>query len=685
MSSWFRIIGIVWVYLLIVCPQAARADGPADNIPANVRPIPPQGIEIPPGVRDELLERCAKLRAAVAGSEGQGGRGRPDVLVFARAVELAVEQGMFYSDKEFDQAREVLAEGEKRLLIRFGDRVRDRRGAANEGAETNDHPRLTVSGFRSKIDDSIQPYGLVIPANWRPNSRRPMRLDIWLHGRGERTSEAAFLYQRLQQPGEFTPPDTFVLHPYGRYCNAFKFAGEIDVLEALEHVKNIYPIDENQINIRGFSMGGAGCWQMAVHYPNLWCAANPGAGFSETLEFLKVFQKEDFTPTAFQRRLLHWYDCPDWSNNLRYLPTVAYSGEIDSQKQAADVMESAMASRGMKLLHLIGPGTGHKIHTDSKVEIERNLADWSKAGREIVPRKIDLTTYTLRYNQRGWLSLQGLGEHWQEARVEAELNAPGSIVLSTKNVTRLDIQFLAKQWPFDAASSVQVVIDGQNLAGPAIDATAAWKVQLEKTAGQWRLEPQNTSVNRRVSLAKRPGMQGPIDDAFMDSFVFVRPSGKCANPTVQTWVDSEFERAKREWRRQFRGDIQERSDDALTGEDYTSKNLVLFGDVTSNRVISRIAKRLPIQWTQTEIRVGEQSYPAANHALVMVYPNPLNPKRYIVINSGFTYREFAYLNNARQIPMLPDWAVVDISSGANTQMPGKIAAADFFNELWQLK
>ncbi|MCA9185679.1 MAG: hypothetical protein KDA99_08670 [Planctomycetales bacterium] len=35
-----------------------------------------------------------------------------------------------------------------------------------------------------------------------------------------------------------------MLHPYGRYCNAFKFAGEIDVLEAIADVKAKYQIDD---------------------------------------------------------------------------------------------------------------------------------------------------------------------------------------------------------------------------------------------------------------------------------------------------------------------------------------------------------------------------------------------------------------------------------------------------------
>ena len=93
------------------------------------------------------------------------------------------------------------------------------------------------------------------------------------------------------------PPHAFVLHPYGRYCNANHFAGEIDTFEALDHVRKHYPIDESRIAVRGFSMGGASaCWHFAVHYPGNWVAAAPGAGFAETPEFLKVFQNEKLEP-----------------------------------------------------------------------------------------------------------------------------------------------------------------------------------------------------------------------------------------------------------------------------------------------------------------------------------------------------------------------------------------------------
>ena len=66
--------------------------------------------------------------------------------------------------------------------------------------------------------------------------------------------------------GKPSAADKFVVNLYGRYCNANKFAGEIDLLEVLDAMKRQYPIDENRIVETGFSMGGAAAWQFAVHY-----------------------------------------------------------------------------------------------------------------------------------------------------------------------------------------------------------------------------------------------------------------------------------------------------------------------------------------------------------------------------------------------------------------------------------
>ena len=99
------------------------------------------------------------------------------------------------------------------------------------------------------------------------------------HGRGM-ALQLNFIADRERSPGEFMPKDAFVLHPYGRYCNANKLAGEVDFFEAMTNVTRHYSIDVNRIAVRGFSMGGAACWQFAVHHSGLWAAAAPGAACS---------------------------------------------------------------------------------------------------------------------------------------------------------------------------------------------------------------------------------------------------------------------------------------------------------------------------------------------------------------------------------------------------------------------
>jgi hypothetical protein len=234
--------------------------------------------------------------------------------------------------------------------------------------------------------------------------------------------------------------------------------------------------------------------------------------------------------------------------------------------------------------------------------------------------------------------------------------------------------------PFDLTEPVSVSINGQDLRGPRPGSDRSWMCPLRRLGDYWLVEPEPAAP-----LRKRHDLQGPIDDAFMDSFVFVRPTGKATHPAVESWTKAELERAIEHWRRHFRGDARIKNDVDINDDDIASMNLVLWGDPSSNAVLKRIADRLPIRWNAVEIAVGERRYPAEQHGVVLIYPNPLNPRRYVVLNSSFTFRDYDYLNNARQVPRLPDWGIVDLRTPPGTQYPGKIVDADFFDETWGLR
>jgi hypothetical protein len=670
--------GLVLSAAMAAC-SVARGDGPKDNVPDNVRPIPPVGIAVPDAEKAELEKGVGQLGKEIEVlRESLKGKPEllallPDVQIYHNAVQYALKYNEFIPTndkqpgKQFELAKQAIKDGLER--------------AANlrEGKApwvTGGGPR----GYVSRIDGSVQPFLLSVPASYKPGeASKKYRLDFSEHGRNEKLTELNFISQMAGKDHTIGgSTEKFVVQLYGRFCCANKFAGEIDLFEALDAMKRQYPIDEDRILNIGFSMGGAACWQFAVHYTDAFACNSPGAGFAETREFLHNFQNEAVQPTWYEKKLWAWYDCTDYAANLFNGRTIAYSGELDGQKQSADIMEKYAAEEGLKLERIIGPNTKHAYEKNAKIELDKRIDEQLAKGRDPVPAKIRFTTWTLRYNKMFWVTLDGLERHWSRARADGEIKADG-VDLRTSGVTALTVAFPDGKAPFNPGTKLTVTLDGAKLELPAVGADKNLTAHFIKLNGEWHVgQPME------AALRKRPGLQGPIDDAFMDGFMIVKPTGKPLNEQVGKWENEECQHAIDHWRKQFRGDARVKTADEVTPSDVAANNLVLFGDPSSNPMIAKILEKLPVKWNGGEVAIGGNKFPADHHALIAIYPNPMNPKKYVVLNSGFTYREYDYLNNARQVPKLPDYAVVDVSVPVSSRAPGGIVDAGFFGEKWEL-
>ena len=522
-------------------------------------------------------------------------------------------------------------------------------------------PGKSVRGYVSKIDGSVQPYAVVLPAGFDAASKAPTRLDIDLHGRG--TTELRFLQANEPSPGSAgakAPDQPFLtLLPFGRGNNGWRWAGEADVFEALAEVRKQYPIDENRTILRGFSMGGHGAWHIGVHYPGQWAAVSPGAGFSDTRKYAKLGPG---SVPDYQEKAWHIYDAVDYALNLFNAPYIGYGGEIDPQLQATLNMKERAAEEGVPITVVIGPKTEHKYHPDSFAEIMRLL---STAKREPQAPQIKFTTYTLKYNQCKWVTVDALEEHYRRTDVLADTAGPG-ITVTTKNVAALTLSPLPEGPPLK--------IDGQNVAFAIRDLPS--RLSLEKVGGKWQV----AKAARPGALRKQHNLQGPIDDAFMRSFVVVKGTGTAWSPALQSYSDATIGRFQSEWRLGFRGELPVREDRALTEADWKSSNLVLFGDPGSNSALAKVVAKLPIRWTREGVEVNGKKY-GTDAIPVLVYPNPLNPERYVVINSGHTWTaKEIRASNVQLFPRLPDWAVLKVGSAQP-----EVLAADYFDENWRFK
>lgn len=616
------------------------------------RVLPPEGIELPAVQVNKWQVRMAALDKQLAAHRQSAYWA--DVEVLVKACRLAIEFREFYSEKDFDKCDKLLTLAESRVAWLTDEKVQKPMPLkAPEAAQ-----ELQVRGYVSAVDGSAQPVGLIIPKNGVDGSKK-IPMFVWLHGRGDKSTDLHFLNERMRSKGEVAPADALVLHAFGRQCVGYKNAGSTDILEAIDFVCENYPIDRNKIVLIGFSMGGAGVWHVAARHADRFVAASPGAGFAETRRYQNL--SPDKYPAKYVQTLWGVYDVPDYTRNLFNLPVIAYSGENDKQIQAARVMEEAFQAEGRKLEHLIGPGMGHKYHPEVLKELIGKLSAAAAAGRPAEPTELHLQTKHLRVHERRWISIEGLQEQYADTRVDATREG-NAWKLTTKNVSRLKL---------DPPAGAKVSVDGQALPGGS-------SMLLVQKDGRWQ------AVDKFASGTKRPGLSGPIDDAFFDPFLFVTPSGKSSNEQVAKWVACEQAYAITRWKSLMRGEPRVKRDVDVTTDDLAKYHVVVWGDIESNQLLARLAKsKLPVAWDKSSVRVGQESWSADKHVPVAIMPNPEAPGRYLVINSGLTFRDAHDKTNSLQNPQLPDWAVIDITTPRSAAAPGKVTAAGFFGDDWR--
>lgn len=610
--------------------------------------------------RQELTAGRDRLRQAVAGLKEQSQRTRipsadqlPDVEIYLEATDRNLRQGLFFAKSSVDQARACLKEGEARAAA-----------LAKGNAPWVYQKGFLTLGYRSQVDDSAQPYQVFVPAGYNLEQPRPSRLDVVLHGRGGNLNELSFITSNSWTGSYFgtDPLPNLTLYPYGRSNNGWRWGGERDVFEALADLKRRFRVDEDQVTLRGFSMGGGGTWHNGLHHPDQWAVMAPGAGFTDT----RVYQKITDVFPEWQERLLHMYDVVDYARNAKNLPVLAYCGDEDPAVGQHQQMVKRLKEEDAPFKEYIGPKTPHRYEPAARTAI---LAEMAGKRRERNSSQVDYVTYTLRWPECKWVRVTGLERHWDRGEVQARVADPGKVEVTTRNVTALELTP-----PEMPTGPTVLVIDGQSVQGLRSTRTTS----VVKKNGRW-------SAGSLKGLRKSPGMQGPIDDALFGPVVAVSGTGAPWSEPLHRWSKLELQRFRDGWDQYFRATLPERTDQTLTADDIRDKNLYLFGDPGSNAVLARILPKLPLRWTKEYVEIAGKRFSTKDHLPMLVYPNPESPSHYVVIDCGLTWSRTDWNgSNALQYSHLPDYAIIRYDADHYNDDHRKNAElAGFFDERWK--
>lgn len=624
-----------------------------------------------------LQERLAEMRGAPDMNPDRWA----DAQVFVKAVTWALELG-------------PINDAHGRQMVKVGlRRAKERIEALAAGKYPwLEKPDRSARGYVSSVDDSVQPYCLILPANY--DKTKPIQLHVVLHGSTPGTGTGELLYV-LSSDGNGNdavrtggPANDFIeLLPMGRLGeNSYRFEGETDVDEAIEAVCRDYFVDRSKIVLRGSSLGGVGTWQLGLKRPDRYASIGPSAGPVDTIEFSnspwKHFVRlEPLTP--WQRTTLHLVDAIDYAANAGMVPVVASMGDQDPYYGTHLQMEQAFAKEGMPFVGLVDRGAGHGITQEVYQKQIRMLADIAAKGRDPFPKRIRFVTWTLRTSRCGWIEVLGLEHHYQRAEIDAKIGEDGSIVIKEpRNITRFAIHP-----PAVSGSPVSLAVGATEIKLPSSPMKTGAPLVIERQQGTWKYG----GVLGEVRLAgKRPHLQGPMDDAFSRKFLCVRGTGQAWNTAVGAWADAQLKRFAEEWRRHYHGYLPVKNDTEVTESDIRESNLILFGDPGSNSWIAKVLPQLPIGWSRDTLTLGKQSHSARDHAVQLICPNPLPgaANRYVVLNSGHTYHDSELRFSYMVFPRLGDWAVMRVGNNAAdsaaSQVDEAVLDSAFFDEDWKV-
>ncbi|HET8940304.1 MAG TPA: extensin family protein [Polyangiales bacterium] len=553
---------------------------------------------------------------------------------------------------------------------------------ANEGRDPLQaaQGQIVMRGYSSAVSRVRQGYAIYLPRNYDPTRAYPLMLV--LHGGSANGN--LFLgvvlgnnmnwkeYDRHLWD-EFTPryqPDWIVVAPNGFGQVMWRFMGEQDVLDVLADVQRHYHVDSERVVLTGLSNGGVGAYSLGMRHASRFAAVLAIAGAPSWLQYtggkIDPLQAEELRPLS----------ALDLAENAINTDFRYFHGRVDPGP-----MRPAFVEAFSKHIATLGVpytekwfDTGHDL-LYLVVRQGALFKDLQTVTRKQKPSEVRLVTGDYRAAQQHWLRVTSITRLPELARVRA-VAKDNEIRIEVNGADALDVTW--KDAPLSAADELHWIVNGVSVAKSSRKGLPE-VVTLTRSGDKWRLgSPQQQSA-----LSKQPGSAGPITDAYFGKLLHVYGT---RNPAHSDELRKQAERGARGWPLWlWRVDQPVLADTDVTDEMLRENNLVLYATPGSHALLSRIEAQLPIRVESDAVVVGTTRYTDKGVGTKFIYPNPLNPKRYVIVQAAPTVEAVRAGYNLPDF--LPDYVVYDAkTTRARPRLlfPAPPPALGFFNQAWQL-
>ncbi len=564
--------------------------------------------------------------------------------------------------------------------------------AARDGRDPFPEQRgqIVNRGYHSRISTVLQAYAIYLPPDYDPSRSWP--LLIMLHGGSSNGN--LFLGVVLGNNmdwdlyptylwNDFVPrwsPEFIVVAPDGFGQVLWRWEGEQDILDVIEDVKQHYNVVPDRVHLGGLSNGGVGSYAVGMRQAWRFASVHAMAGAPSWHQYVGG------SPQPEEVLAIRMFSAMHLVENMRNTNFRAYHGVDDGgpmRPAFVRTFQGVLRDHGLPDIVTWYSDLGHdvlyRVHRG-----ERIYDRLDPIRRDPRPHEVTCVTGDFRARRQHWIEVTRRDRYPQLVTVKGHVQGSTLTIESEEDVLALTLH--VRDVPFDG-DDVRVVVDGTEVYhGPRAPLGHAISVARSigaagQAPGAWHMgfpdEPEGT-------LVKRPGVSGPLTDAYYDRCIHVFGTQNAANTEA---LRRAARRGSEGWPVWLWNHVQQVvADTDVTDAMMRDACLVLYGTHGDNAVLERIAAQLPIKLEADAVVVGTQRYTGDDVGTRFIYPNPLAPDRYVVVQGGITTQA---VQNGHNLPdFLPDFVVYDRTTTrtrarlvAGSRRP---RAMDYFDHHWQL-
>jgi predicted esterase len=408
-------------------------------------------------------------------------------------------------------------------------------------------------------------------------------------------------------------------HPHGRlsgWCGTVseRDALQRNVLKCIELAKGRFSVDDERVYLVGYSMGGVGVWHIGTRHPELFAAIAPIYGAWD----YRVFPKEENLAelTDRERFRLERQSSFVQAEALLHTPVFMNHGDND---EVVSVELSRYSTRmlqrwGYPVRYWEHPGRGHSLFC------EEIVMPWLLSHkRESNPRRVRIRAADLQSAATYWVRLEQRQEPFALMLADVEVMGPNKIRLDTENVVGVSLS--PRGSLIDITKPLEVIWNG---TGRRTIRT----VEFEQ--GRVTLWAKGYSPGR---LNKRPGLAGPISDVINTPFAIVEGTIS-GDAVMRRKCKQAAQLLARHWKQMQHWSPRYFKDTAIAEADIARYSLILIGGPDDNLVVQKLKMKLPLEISRNKVVVDGRTFKAIDAVIQMIYPNPLNADRYVVITAA---------------------------------------------------